>query len=177
MKKLVFLALLMSFLTMTHQNFAQETAPRNIFNFGVGMGIDYGGFGGRLTCNLLPHFAFFGALGYNLLGVGYNAGATFRVLPYKIVTPTLSVMYGYNGVIKISGTDQYNQIYYGPSLSAGIELNSRKKPGNHFNLELVLPFRPQEFYDDYDRIKKNPNIKLYNEPWPVTFSLGYHFGL
>jgi hypothetical protein len=162
---------------MTHQDFAQDAAPRNIFNIGLGFGIDYGGFGGRLTCNMVPHFAFFGALGYNLVGLGYNAGATFRALPFSKVTPTLSVMYGYNGVIKISGAGHYNQIYYGPSLSAGLEFNSRKKPGNHFNLELVLPFRPKEFYDDYDMIKNDPNIEVYNEPFPVSFSLGYHFGL
>jgi hypothetical protein len=156
---------------------AQPPLPNNSLNFGLGVGIDYGGFGGRLTYLPVPYVAIFGAAGYNLLALGWNAGVQGIFLPYKKITPTLGAMYGYNGVIKIKGADEYNQTYYGPSVSAGMQINSKKRPGNYFNLELILPFRPQEFYDDMDVVKNDPRIEIYSEPLPVAFSIGYHFRL
>ena len=44
------------------------------YNIGLGGGIDYGGFGCRLTILPSERIEFFGALGYNLLEYGLNAG-------------------------------------------------------------------------------------------------------
>lgn len=144
-------------------------------DFGLGVGIDYGGFGGRVTVRPAPAFALFGAGGYNLNGFGYNLGAAARLSPGKKTVPTLGLMYGYNAVIVVDGASQYNRTYYGPSISAGLEFRT-KNPSNHWNLEIVLPFRPQAYTDDLNALKNNAAIQLKNEPWPITISVGYHFG-
>lgn len=54
---------------------AQEIAqqPASPFNIGIGFGLDYGGLG--ISVNYLPvkPLGLFAGLGYNLLGMGYNA--------------------------------------------------------------------------------------------------------
>jgi len=156
--------------------YAQDPAPEvSKGDFGLGIGIDYGGFGGRVTARPAPAFALFGAGGYNLNGFGYNVGGAFRISPSKKMVPTLGLMYGYNGVIVIEGAGQYNKTYYGPSISFGLELRA-KNPANHWNLELILPFRPQEYKDDLNALKNNPGIQFKNEPWPIAISVGYHWG-
>ncbi|MBL7857853.1 MAG: hypothetical protein JNM57_09200 [Cyclobacteriaceae bacterium] len=145
-------------------------------NIGLGIGIDYGGFGGRFTVLPAERFGLFLGLGYNLVGAGYNVGATYRFLPAKRVCPTINAMYGYNGVIKVQNASQFDKAYYGASIGGGVEFRTRN-PKNYFNLELIIPFRPQAFYDDVDDLKNNSAIEFQTEPIPIAFSIGYHFGL
>jgi hypothetical protein len=141
-------------------------------NLGLGMGISYGGFGARLSVLPVQHVALFAAGGYNLDGFGYNLGAEIRLLPGKRVVPTLMAMYGYNGVIVVKGAEQYNKTYYGPTIGAGMEIHSGNGQ-NFFTIELLVPFRPQEFHDALQELKNNPSIEI-TGPWPVAFSFGYH---
>jgi hypothetical protein len=83
-------------------------------------------------------------------------------------------MYGYNGVIKVENASMYDKIYYGPSLSAGVEIHFKRKP-NYLNVELVVPFRSQAFHDDWDKVKQLSNITIQADPLPVAVSVGYHF--
>ncbi|HOX84343.1 MAG TPA: hypothetical protein PLS08_15045, partial [Chryseolinea sp.] len=140
MKKMYKLVVLLGFLTIPNFTLAQEYSRQNI---GVGLGIDYGGIGAKFTFLPVQKFGFFGSLGYNLIGLGFNAGATYRFIPTKSVCPTLGAMYGYNGVIKVEGGNESNKIYYGPSFSAGVELKSRGS-SNFWNFELILPLRPSK---------------------------------
>jgi hypothetical protein len=143
-------------------------------NIGIGMGIDYGGFGVRLTVLPAKPVFLFAGLGYNLAGIGYNIGAGLRLAPERRFCPYLLGMYGYNGVIVIKNDDQNTRSYYGPSIGAGFEVRSRSKK-NYFNFELLLPFRPDSFNDDMDRLEKT-GVEFSNKPLPVSFSFGYHFG-
>jgi hypothetical protein len=151
-----------------------ETKSVNI-NFGVGLGIDYGGIGGKLSFVPTPHVAIFGSIGYNLNGAGYNGGVIFRILPERKVCPYGSFMYGYNAVIIIDGMEEANKTYYGGSISAGIELHRREKP-NFWNFGLIVPIRSQEFRDDMDALKRNPNVEI-TEALPFGITVGYHFSL
>ncbi|MBL7847527.1 MAG: hypothetical protein JNL40_08675 [Cyclobacteriaceae bacterium] len=171
MKRVI--AIIISVMSLT--SFAQDQSTVSKGDFGLGIGLDYGGFGGRVAFHPAPKVGLFGGLGYNLAGAGYNVGAAWRISPDKQTCPTLGVMYGYNGVIVVEGASQYNKIYYGPSLAAGLEFHSKRKNGNYFNVELVVPFRPQAFTDDLNTLKNNPAIQFKNEPWPVAISLGYHW--
>jgi hypothetical protein len=170
-KRLVLLVLSLAFLRLNAQIGTNQEITRPVFNAGIGIGIDYGGFGGRLTYLVAEKFGLFGALGYNLLGVGFNAGGIYRFLPKSNYCPYLGAMYGYNAVLKVEGGDQYNQIYYGPSFTLGLEIWQKMKP-NYFNVEFIVPIRSSEFKSDVD----NPNIELKTEPIPVAFSIGYHIG-
>jgi hypothetical protein len=97
-----------------------------------------------------------------------------RLAPEKPFCPYLLGMYGYNGVIVIKNDEQNTKSYYGPSIGAGFEVRSRSKK-NYFNFELLVPFRPGSFNDDRDRLEKM-GVEFSNQPSPISFSLGYHFG-
>ena len=153
---------------------AQEDASKG--DVGVGLGIDYGAIGGRFAYRPAPPFALLAGLGYNVNGLGYNFGAAYRINPTARTVPYLSVLYGYNAVIVVEGMSQLNKTYYGPSVGFGLEFHNKKKLSNYFNLEIFVPFRSSEYTSDLNAIKNNPMIKLESEPWPISISLGYHWG-
>ncbi len=169
MKLLVAILLLLSPVHL----FAQDEASTG--DFGIGLGIDYGAFGGRFAFRPAPSVALLAGLGYNLNGLGYNFGVAYRIKPENRTVPYFSALYGYNAVIVIDGMSQLNKTYYGPSVGFGLEFHGRSKPGNYFNLEIFLPFRSSEYTSDLNGIKNNSSIILKSEPWPVTISLGYHW--
>ena len=148
----------------------------SIANFGLGLGLDYGGFGGRLTFFPGQNVGVFFGGGYAVAGFGYNVGLNFRMQPKKRVVPIVNFMYGYNAAIAISGAPQFTKLYYGPSVALGVEFKSRNNMKNFFSVELVIPFRSKEFEDDYNGLKNNSSIKFSNTILPIAFSVGYHFG-
>ncbi len=150
-----------------------ETKEVNI-SAGVGIGLDFGGIGGRLTFAPVKYLALFGAIGYNFDGPGYNGGMIVRILPDAKVCPIISVMYGYNGVIVVDGWDEMNKTYYGASFGTGIDL--RLRGGNYWSFELIIPARSQEYKDAVDFLENNPNISM-SEAFPLLVSVGYHFKL
>lgn len=172
--------MLFSVLLCVSSAFCQDAEPVNDVTeskttLGLGMGIDYGGFGGQVNFQINPKVELFGALGYNLDGAGFNAGGKVRLAPKKRVCPTLGAMYGYNGVIVVKGLDNASKTYYGPSFGFGLEVNSRSND-NFWNFGLWLPIRSSEFKDDFDALDSNPEIEI-SDPLPVTISVAYHFKL
>jgi len=85
---------------------------------------------------------------------------------------------GYNTIIieeiKNVGADEYDKIYYGPSLSAGVQVRGRRKGKFFLNIELIAPFRSGKYKDDIAALRKNHGVILYFPP--ITFSFEYHFG-
>lgn len=149
---------------------------RHIANLGFGLGLDYGGLGAQLGFLPVKSITIFGSIGYNFNSAGYNGGVAFLIAPDKKVCPKISAMYGYNAVIVIQGTSQYNKTYYGPSLGGGIHINSRSNQ-NFVNVELFVPFRSSEFKEDMKSLKNNSTITGLRDPLPVTISVGYHIKL
>ena len=98
-------------------------------------------------------------------------------MPSKRACLYYTLMYGYNAVINIENASQYNKTYFGPSTGIGVETHSKKRPGNYWNFEFLVPIRSQEFHDDLAAIKRNPYIKLISEPLPFVISIGFHFKL
>jgi hypothetical protein len=145
------------------------------FRFGAGVGIDYGGFGGRLTILPDKHVGLFLAGGYAIVGFGYNVGVMLKTSPDKRVSPYFSAMYGYNAAIAIAGASQYNKLYYGFSLGGGVHLLSRRNPKNYWLFGLVLAFRPSEFDRDFNALQSSSTIVGLTKPLPVNLSVGYHF--
>lgn len=182
MKRLFFLfSITLCTSALVAQDYTRYDNPEyNLFekesksNVGLGIGLDYGGIGGRLTFLPVKRLALFAGIGYALVDFGYNLGAQFRIIPDNKICPTFGVMYGYNGVIKVQNASDYDKIYYGVSLSGGMEIHFGGKP-NFMNVELVVPFRDQAFYDDWDALKQNPAISIESDPLPIAFSIGYHF--
>jgi hypothetical protein len=147
------------------------------WNIGLGLGLDYGGFGAQVQCRPAPPLVMFAGGGYALAGFGYNVGAQGRILPDARWCPFVSAMYGYNAVIVVTGASQYDQVYYGPSFGLGVEMHRRDNAKNFWRFELLLPLRDKAFQEGLDALKKNPLIKVSSEPPPFGIGVGYHFGL
>jgi hypothetical protein len=143
-------------------------------SLGLGLGIDYGGIGGKFTFAPAKHFVLFAAVGYNFNNAGFNGGMIFRMAPEKKVSPFATVMYGYNAVIVVQGVEQANKTYYGPTFGFGIELKA--KSNNFWNFGVNIPVRSGEYKDDFDALDRNPDIDM-TAPFPVAISVGYHFAL
>jgi hypothetical protein len=171
MKKIALVVMLVAAQTVFSQDELLE--PVSKANFGLGVGLDYGGIGGRLTYLPAPVVGLFAGLGYNFAGLGYNLGGVIRLAPDKRVVPALYAMYGYNAALKITGSTQVNKSYYGPSFGLGMEIKGRNNNQNHFNLKLLLPLRPDEFQNDINAYQ-SIGVDI-TAPPPVAFSIGYHF--
>jgi len=180
MKKLLITAgLFLSFFIGTSQE-KKEAEEKSFFRFnaGFGLGIDYGGIGGRFTVLPVKQAFLFGGLGYNIDGLGYNVGAGFRFVTEKRGVPYIIAMYGYNAVMLlfINGDyqKQYTKSFYGPSAGLGLEQRSGKDAKNYLNLELLWLFKSQAFKDYKKELENNLDAKIIE--LPVALSIGYHIG-
>lgn len=145
------------------------------FNFGAGLGLNYGGIGANMSFHPHQMIGISGHLGHNLADV--NAGIGFNLYlgsPDKVYRPVLKALYGYNAVIIIVDGSEYNKSYYGPSFGFGnsFRFGASKKHG--FDVDLFLPIRSSEFKDDYDDLDNDPYVEDLTPYWPITLSIGYH---
>jgi hypothetical protein len=148
------------------------------FDIGIGLGMDYGGLlGFQIGIAPIKHLTFFGSLGYYLIGVGWNVGLKGLFIAKTTkhgIRPYFKATFGSNSVITAEGTDQYDQIYKGFTIGVGCEFRFGKKKQNGFDLDLNVPLRTTEFWDDYNTMKNDPSLEVLQGPMPVAFSIGYH---
>lgn len=152
--------------------------PTDKSSLGLGMGLDYGGFGACLTVYPQKNIGLFGGLGYALTGVEYNAGVKARLL-FNQKKPNASLfvlgMYGYNTVFKIKGLSKLNKTFYGPSVGVGLETAVRPNKAGVWSFAIIVPLRSKEALDYQDYLNLIPYINMENELAPVAFSIGYKF--
>jgi len=151
----------------------KRTNEASMLNIGIGMGLTYGGIGGRLVLNPLDQLGLFFGLGYNIHNTGINLGAIYYVQSPVKTQLYLSGMYGYNAVI-VYGKEKNE--YNGPSFGIGLKINSKSKTGSYFDIGLIVPVRSDDFHSDIDKLSKNPNFDV-KKPWPVLINIGYNFRL
>ncbi|MCH7402674.1 hypothetical protein ACFOUP_05115 [Belliella kenyensis] len=175
--KLLSASLIMIMLILSNIATAQNlSSEKGTTSLGIGLGLPYGGIiGGKLSHNVQDNFSIFGGLGYNFIGVGFNAGLTYTVPTEKLTELYFTGMYGYNAVINIEGMPQYQKTYYGPSLGSGLKFNSRRKKGSYWDLGIMIPIRGSNYKNDIEDIENNPMITIETKPWPVQFYFGYNF--
>ena len=142
--------------------------------FGLGMGMDYGGFGMKLEYLPVKYLGVFGGVGYNLLSVGWNMGATLRMSPDTRVSPNLIVFYGYNGFVKIIDASQYNMTSYGITIGGNLDIEVGRS-GSKITAGLFVPIRSKKFLDHYDTLKNDPRFEMDQELLPVAISIGFNF--
>ncbi len=145
------------------------------FRFGAGLGIDYGGFGVRLTVLPSKYVGLFLAGGYAIAGFGLNGGVMVKTAPDRRVSPYFNVMYGYNAAIAVIGASKSNKLYNGVSLGGGVQLKSRRTPTNYWLFGLVVAFRSSEFDRDFTLLQNSGTVTGLTKPLPVNISVGYHF--
>lgn len=163
--------------TLKSQKKTKMKPDRRWGDGGAGLGLDYGGLiGVKASFYPIKYMAVFGAVGWEIIGIGWNVGILGRVIPADGkhgTRPYLKVMYGVNGATQVKGKNGYDEMFYGLTVGAGLELRFGKIKKNGINIDLNVPFRSPEFFDMVSRIKNDPQIDLKNDPWPVTISVGY----
>lgn len=171
---------LIAFLLCSFRLTAQENLPAPLVNdkttFGLGLGLDYGGIGLNVLTYPNKNIGLFGGLGYALAGIGFNAGAKFRIVSKKHHTdPYALVMYGYNTSFKVKNAGNFDKLFYGPSVGFGLDFRSKRMKSNYWTVALLVPIRGSEVNDYMDDLKNNHSVEFKNELLPVTYSVGYRF--
>ena len=155
---------------------AQNEEQKGLY-LGVGFGQDMGGiFGFGLAYWPAPWLGGFVGGGWAIAGFGYQTGLDLCLPTTKRTSPFLTVMYGYNGAIHVKGLEKRDRVYTGPTIGAGILLRQRVIR-NYWRFSINVPIRSQEFLDDWQTVKDRPDVVVNQDLLPVTFGLGFHFGL
>ena len=163
--------------TQAQEHHTADPSPADIFAVGIGYGQDYGGLGLNLTVYPQQNIGLFGGLGYALAGFGYNAGIKLRLLPNEgksMFRPFVEAMYGYNTAVYIANDEQYNKLFYGPTVGAGVDVGSLRARHGYFSAALLVPIRnadPQNYIDQL----KAMGAQFNNNLLPISISLGYNF--
>lgn len=166
--------LLLFVLTMIVNHISAQ--ENNQVYLGPGIGLDYGGVGAKLEYLPIKNIGIFGGVGYNLLSVGWNVGATYKIMPDKKVSLNPMVFYGYNGGSKVDGVSEYDMTSYGVTVGLNVDIKMGKD-GNKLSAGLFVPFRSEKFIDNYDAIKNDYRVSIQNELLPITVGVGYNFKL
>lgn len=179
MKKLKISIIICLFLS-SFNLFAQDSIPAaraiDRTSFGLGGGLDYGGFGANVLVYPHQNIGVFGGAGYALAGAGFNVGAKFRLISKKHRTdPYFLAMYGYNAAIKIQGGSQYNKLFYGPSIGVGLDYRTKRMRNGYWSFALIVPFRKPEVNQYIDDLKTYHNVDFKTELIPIAYSIGYRF--
>lgn len=172
---------LLSFLLLlTIQLHAQEIVkPASRIDkttMGLGIGLDYGGFGMNFTTSLHKNIALFGGVGYNLIGLGYNGGIKARYISDKNtarISPFILGMYGVNTAVIISNATEFNKSFRGITFGLGIDFNFKPRKNGYWSIALLMPQRSSK-YDDYiSFLKSYYGFTFTNQPSDIGLSLGY----
>ena len=83
-------------------------------------------------------------------------------------------MYGTHSEILVDGTTEYDKIYTGFTLGAGLELRFGKKKKNGIDFDLNFPLRTIDYWDDWNALKNDPDYEVIQDPLPVAVSIGFH---
>jgi hypothetical protein len=168
----------LSALLISRNAFSQEEFK---IDLGMGAGLDYGGFGWRVTAKPSRAVGIFCGLGYAVAGAGFNGGFNANFKPKGRATGYLTAMYGYNAALKMKGDPVmvngdllWKKLYYGPSFGLGVKSSNKKKSKNFWNFEILLPIRSAEFKDTLTTIEAQGGKTT--TVFPVTLSVGYHLG-
>jgi hypothetical protein len=152
-------------------------AERRWGDGGIGFGLDYGGLlGVRASFYPVSYMGIFASGGWELIGIGWNAGVLGRLFPADGkhgVRPYLKAMYGMNGATTVSGRGGYDKMFYGITTGIGLEVRFGRNKKNGLNLDLNVPFRSPEYFEMVDRMKRDPSLKMNNSTLPIAISLGF----
>jgi hypothetical protein len=177
-KVLLVLPLFCLTLTLNAQDEVPPSYMPDKISFGLGGGLDFGGFGGNLLVYPNKNLGLFLGGGYALAGLGVNVGAKVRFIsakPNAKVNTYLLMMYGYNAAVAVSGNTDLSRLFYGPSAGIGFEMRPRPYRPGYLTIALLVPFRSSEVDDYMDHLENSHGVQFQNELFPIAFSLGYRF--
>ncbi|NVO21459.1 MAG: hypothetical protein HXX13_17290 [Bacteroidetes bacterium] len=163
---------------LNQSSHAQATITKHNFDFGTGVGLDYGGIFGVKMAVIMPwpYVSVFGSAGIQLVGFAWNMGATFHIVPEtskSVFRPNIKLMYGVNRVTKVTGTTKYDKMFTGFTPGLGLEFMFGRKKANGFDFDLNIPIQGKAFYDQVQKMKDDPEVGTVSM-MPVAFSIGFH---
>ena len=178
MKKIFHFCICFFLVTALCHGQPEAKQARTVIYGGIGLGLDYGGIGFKIEYLPVKHIGIFAGAGLNLDQIGYNGGLSWKILPDKTSTPFVIVMYGYNAVLKVTspfnGFPVVDKTYYGFTAGAGYDFHVGKK-NNKVSLAILVPFRSQEFEDEYNTYK-DAGYEFKPDISPVLVSIGFNIG-
>jgi hypothetical protein len=140
--------------------------------------MDYGGIlGVKYTYTPVKYFGVFGAGGLQIGGFAWQVGAKGYFISKTSkhgFRPNVKAMYGVNAVIYVIDAEEYNELYNGFCIGPGIEIRFGRLKKKGLDVDINFPFRTEEFWDDWDRVKNDPRIEDAVDPTPFTISVGFH---
>jgi len=154
-------------------NISPDIQPMDALSFGLGIGFDYGGFGGNVLLYPQKNIGIFAGAGYAMIGMGFNAGCKLRIAKSEKANPYFIAMYGYNTAIGIKDGEQYNKFFYGTTIGVGLDLKPTRI--GYLTFALLLPFRGKEVDDYLNDLKNNHGVTFKTDLLPIGFSIGYRF--
>ena len=176
MRKLILV--IFAFLVYTNALNAQENTFYNR-DIGVGMGVNYGGFGTSVAYAFTPYISIEGNLGYNLLDIVGGGALNIHLVPKnnkKFYCLTLKGMYGYNaGIItskEIELTGNSGKSFYGISFGLINEFRFGSKKDIGINIGIIIPIRSAKFTNSYNGFTES-GYDL-STAFPVLLSIGLH---
>jgi len=157
---------------------ARPAPERRWGDGGIGLGLDYGGLVGiKGTFYPIKYMGIFASVGWEIIGVGWNAGVLGRLFPAdgtRGARPYLKVMYGANAVTKVDGMSGYDKIFYGFTVGIGLEIRFGRRKASGLNLDVNVPLRTPDYFEQVNNMKNNPNITMNNSTLPIAISIGYN---
>lgn len=172
MKKLFFIAFGLLLLNSTALAQSANTAT-----VGLGLGLEYGGFGGQVGYQIDDQLGVFVGFGTAFVSSGYNVGAKYLLKGKSKEQFFLEAMYGYNAIIFVDfpSGGKVRNVYYGPSFGGGVNLPN--KGGKSFwHLGLLVPIRSSAYRNQWNAIKNDPDIDT-TFSLPFSVSIGINFKL
>lgn len=175
MKKWLLLSILFIVLKVNAQVADSINLKADKFSFGLGMGFDYGGFGANLVFYPSKNFGLFAGAGYAMYGMGANGGVKIRFNAEEAnrIKPYIIAMYGYNAVIIVKNSTNFNKMFYGPTLGFGLDFRQRPGKRGYWTIGLLIPIRDSEVDKYIDDLEENHGVKFENNLPPIGLTLGY----
>jgi len=107
-----------------------------------------------------------------LAGIGYNTGFKFDIINNERKDVFFQAMYGYNAIV-YNKNNSSGDIFHGTSIGMGIDFKSRRSNGG-WTLSINYPFRSKKVDECINEVKDHGG-EFYNEPFPITISIGLKF--
>jgi hypothetical protein len=176
---------ILTYFIFSFESIAQESyssaKPFDNFSLGLGIGLDHGGFGANFLVYPQQNFGLFIGAGYALAGLGINGGIKVRILsknPRAVIHPYAVAMYGYNAAVYITNGQQYNKLFYGPTVGLGIDALSNKPAAvGYWSFAILVPFRSPDVQNYINSLQTNYGVSFANNLIPIGISIGYKFVL
>ena len=167
---LIILAVQLNAQDSIQQDPFQESRQPDKVSIDIGGGLDFGGLGGNIIYYPIQNIGLFGGVGYAFAGAGYNVGLKYRYISDKStskINPYGLLMYGYNAAIAVLNAEQYNKLFYGPTLGVGIDFHRKPINKGYWSFALLIPFRKSEVKEYMDDLE---NMLIIKEIFRVAYT-------